>query len=184
VVQGDILPALAILLQEHRLLVVDFVAVAGQSPIVPKGREGLFGRALFAGYDGDFVAALHLLIPQVEHMVRFHLKQTGAKTTTLDAEGVENEIGLSALMNLPEAERIFGEDLAFEIKALFCDPFGPNLRNELAHGLMDEAACQSIYSVYAWWFGLRLVFNAYWVAVRKATASRKEDSESGHGATS
>jgi hypothetical protein len=40
-------------------------------------------------------------------------------------------------MELPEIETIFGKDLSFEIKALFCDPFGPNLRNELAHGLLD-----------------------------------------------
>lgn len=179
VVQGDILPALEVLLQEHRLLTDDFVALAGQSPIVPNGREGLFGRALFAGYDRNFVVALHLLVPQVEHMVRSHLKQAGAKTTNLDTQGIENEIGLSALMDLPEAEKIFGEDLAFEIKALFCDAFGPNLRNELAHGLMDEAACQSIYAVYAWWLGLRLVFNAYWVVARKATAGRKEGGETG-----
>lgn len=179
VVQGDILPALEVLLLEHRFVADDFVAMASQSPIVPKGREGLFGRALFAGYDRDFVVALHLLVPQIEHMVRFHLKQAGAKTTNLDVQGIENEIGLSALMDLPEAGEIFGEDLAFEIKALFCDAFGPNLRNELAHGLIGEGECQSIFAIYAWWFGLRLVFNAYWVAVRKATADEKEGGENG-----
>ena len=69
---------------------------------------------------------------------------------------------------------MFGEDLSFEIRALFCDSFGPNLRNELAHGLLDDAACQSIYGIYAWWFGLRLVFNAYWVTKNK---SPKDDEE-------
>jgi hypothetical protein len=64
-------------------------------------------------------------------MIRFHLKQHGAKTTNLDKNGIENEKGLSTLMELPEIETIFRKDLSFEIKALFCDPFGPNLRNEL-----------------------------------------------------
>lgn len=73
-------------------------------------------------------------------------------------------------MDIPETVQIFGEDLVFEVKALFCDPMGPNLRNELAHGLLDDAACQSTYSVYAWWLGLRLVFNTFW------NAQRKEDS--------
>jgi hypothetical protein len=168
VVQGNIWPALEVLLLEHRLREADFIGLVSQSPIVPKGRERLFGKALFAGYERDFVTALHVLVPQIEHMVRFHLKQAGAKTTTLGIDGIENENGLSTLMDLPEAEKVFGEDLNFEIKALFCDPFGPNLRNELAHGLLDDEAFQSVYAIYAWWFGLRLIFNTYLNAARGA----------------
>lgn len=174
VVQGDIWPALEILWLEHRLHEADFVGLASQSPIVPKDRVRLFGKALFAGYDRDFVTALHLLVPQIEHLVRHHLKQVGVKTTSLDLNGIENEIGLTGLMDLPEAEKIFGRNLSFEIRALFCDAFGPNLRNELAHGLLDDEACQSIFSVYAWWLGLRLIFNTFWNAKQKATPGSDE----------
>lgn len=167
VVQGDVWPALETMLLEHRLSESDFVALARQSPIVPKGREGLFGKALFQGYERDFVSALHLLIPQIEHMVRVHLKQAGSKTTNLDKDGIENENGLSTLMDLPEADTVFGKDLAFELKTLFCDAFGPNLRNELAHGLLNADACHSPFAVYAWWLGLRLVFNTWWNAAHK-----------------
>lgn len=174
VVQGDIWPALEILWLEHRLREADFVSLASQSPIVPKDRVRLFGKALFAGYDRDFVTALHLLVPQIEHLVRHHLKQAGVKTTSLDLNGIENEIGLTGLMALPEAEKIFGANLSFEIRALFCDAFGPNLRNELAHGLLDDEACQSIHSIYVWWFGLRLIFNTFWKATQKATPGSDE----------
>ena len=58
---------------------------------------------------------------------------------------------MSTLIELPEVEQVFGKNLAFELKALYCDPFGPNLRNELAHGLLEENACVSTYAVYAWW---------------------------------
>ncbi len=178
VVQSNILPALEILTLEHRLRESDFVAIANRSPIIPQGRERLFGKALFAGYDKDFVAAIHLLIPQIENMVRCHLKAAGSKTTNLDKDGVENENGLSALMELPEVTQIFGEDLSFELKALFCDAFGPNLRNELAHGLLNDAGCHSIYVVYAWWFGLKLVFNTFWNAKRKADVEKNADNKS------
>ena len=179
VVQGDVWPALKTMLLEHRLREADFVGLARQSPIVPKGREGLFGKALFQGYERDFVSALHLLIPQIEHMVRFHLKQAGAKTTTLDKDGIENENGLSTLMDLPEAETVFGKDLAFELKTLFCDAFGPNLRNELAHGLIDEDACHSPFAIYAWWLGVRLVFNTWWNAARKDDGVVEEEEANG-----
>ncbi len=175
VAHGDIWPALEILWLEHRLREYDFVGLASQSPIVPKDRVRLFGKALFAGYDRDFATALHLLVPQIEHMVRYHLKQSGAKTTSLDLNGIEKENGLTTLMDLPEADAIFGDSLSFEIRALFCDAFGPNLRNELAHGLLDDEACQSIHSVYAWWFGLRLIFNTFWNATHNATPGNDEE---------
>jgi Domain of unknown function (DUF4209) len=171
VVQGDIWPALEVLLLEHRLREADFIDLARHSPVVPKERAGLFGKALFAGYERDFVISMHLLIPQIEHLVRVHLKQAGAKTTNLDSDGVENENGMSTLMALPEADQVFGEDLAFELRSLFCDALGPNLRNELAHGLLDEGGCQSPYAIYAWWLALRMAFNTWWNAARKSTAA-------------
>jgi hypothetical protein len=177
VVHGDIWPALEVLLLEHRLREADFIGLANQSPIIPKGRAGLFGKALFAGFDRDFVTALHLLIPQIEHLVRVHLKQAGAKTTNLDKDGIENENGMSTLMDLPEAEQVFGKDLAFELKALFCDPFGPNLRNELAHGLLDEDACHSPFAIYAWWLGLRLVFKTWWNMAHKNSTEGEVDAD-------
>lgn len=172
VVHGDIWPAHEMLLQEHRLREDDFIGLASQSPIVPRGRERLFGKALYAGFDRDFTVSIHLLAPQIEHMVRFHLKSAGVKTTNLDIDGIENENGLSTLMGLPETETVFGKDLSFEIKALFCDAFGPNLRNELAHGLLDDDSFQSIHAIYAWWMGLRLVFNTFWNAARKAESDK------------
>ncbi len=181
-VRGSILPALEVFRQEHRIRNADFIELAQHSPIVPNGRSVLFGKALFAGYDGDFEVALHLLIPQIEHMVRIHLKQAGASTTTLDKEGIESENGFSTLMAQPEADELFGDDLAFELRALFCDPFGPNLRNELAHGLLDDTACRAEASVYAWWVGLRLVFNAWW-NTREANEDEEQAEQTSEGAT-
>ena len=168
-VRGSIWPALQILLLEHPLREVDFYYLAAQSPIVPIGRKELFGKGLFAGYEHDLVSALHILVPQIEHMVRFHLKQIGVNTTRIDTNGIETENSLKTLMNLPETETLFGENLTFEIKALFCHPAGPNLRNNFAHGLLDAQACHSVEVLYTWWFILKLVFNTYWNAVHKDT---------------
>ena len=177
VVRGCIWPAQEVLLLEHHLREADFVNLARQSPIVPIGRELLFGKALFAGYDRDFVTALHILVPQIEHMVRCHLKQAGVQTTNIDGNGIENENGLSSLMDLPQTEEIFGEDLSFEIRALFCDSFGPNLRNELAHGLLDDRAFYSSNAIYAWWLGLKLVFIPFWNALSSDAESEEQGEE-------
>jgi hypothetical protein len=176
-VQGGIWPALEVLLSEHRLREVDFIALARNSPIVPEDRAGLFGKALFAGYERDFVTALHLLIPQIEHLVRVHLKQAGAKTTNIDKDGIQHENGMSTLLELPEAVQVFGKDLVFELKSLFCDAFGPNLRNELAHGLLDEDGCNTPFAIYAWWLALRLTFNTWWNSANPAAGQQEANDE-------
>lgn len=160
-VQAMIWPALETLLLEHRLLEPDLIVVAEHSPVVPNGREKLVGKGLFAGFERDFVTATHLLVPQIEHMVRWHLKMRSVKTTILNTNGVENEMGLSSLLDLADVNDILGKDLAFELRALFTDPFGPNLRNECAHGLLEYDAAQSVYTIYAWWFSFRLVFISF-----------------------
>lgn len=174
-VRGAIWPGFEVLQSEHRLHERDFVALARNAPFIPDDRAGLFGKGLFAGYDRDFTTALHLLIPQIEHFVRMHLKHVGAKTTNIDKDGIENEIGLSSLMELPQSTTAFGEDLAFELRSLFCDPFGPNLRNELAHGLLDEDMCNSSYSVYAWWLSLRLTLLPWWMPSPQRPSSEESN---------
>lgn len=177
-VYGCILPALEVLNAEHIVGKSDFVQLARQSPIVPPGREILFGKALFYGFDHEFDTALHLLVPQIENMVRFHLKLRGAKTTNVNPEGIETENALSTLMDLPEATDIFGKDVAYEIRTLFCDRFGQNLRNNIAHGLLDDAQSQSVHTIYAWWYGLKLVFRAYWNAAHHTDERTEEESKS------
>jgi hypothetical protein len=171
VVQGDVWPALEVIRQEHRLREADFLSLTKQSPIVPPNSERLIAKGLFLGYDNDFVSALHILVPQTESIIRHHLKHAGVKTTHLDTFGIETEYGLNTLMAFADVEAIFGEDFSFEIKALFCDPFGPNLRNEMAHGLLSYDDFQSVHTVYTWWLILRIVFNTFWSANNR----RKEE---------
>ena len=54
----------------------------------------------------------------------------------------------------------FGKDIIFELKAVFANALGPNLRNEVAHGLLDDNAASSIESIYAWWMVLRLIIRS------------------------
>ena len=156
-VHGCILPALKAIRSEHGISQADFVSLAQNSPVVPTGREQLVGKALYHGFEEDFGTSLHLLAPQLEHIVRIHLQNAGAVTTLLK-DGIETENSINTLVKLPEMERVFGEDLTFEVCALFCDPRGLNLRNRVAHGLVDDHFCQSQSSIYAWWFLLRLIF--------------------------
>lgn len=155
--QARILPALRQLLSEHRITRELLVNLCYQSPIVPEGRENLMAMALWLGFEHDFSNAIHLLCPQFEHIVRVQLKEAGAHTSNVDINGIENENGLSTLMDLQEAQEIFGVDLCFEIKALFTTSLGSNLRNEVAHGLLSDDSANNFDTIYAWWFVFRMI---------------------------
>lgn len=51
----------------------------------------------------------------------------------------------------------FGDGLTLAVHAVMCDWAGPNLRNDVAHGLANEEACESAHALYAWWLILQLV---------------------------
>lgn len=159
VVDGGILPALRQLLMEHRFSKEYIVNICQHSMLVPQGREKSLGYALWLGFECEFGTAIHLLCPQMENIIRTALKGAGAHTSNIDSEGIEHENGLSTLMELPEAAQLFGENLTFEIKSIFTNTIGPNLRNEVAHGLLDDDSSSSIYSIYAWWMILKLVMH-------------------------
>ena len=156
-VEGQIIPALNQILSEFRVTREYLRLICYHSPIVPEGREYLMAGALWSGFEHEFGNGIHLLAPQVEHLVRTTLKAEGVLTSNVDRDGIENENGLTTLLNNERAEEIFGEDLLFELKAVFTEPVGPNLRNEVAHGLLNDSSSTSIASVYSWWMILRLV---------------------------
>lgn len=174
-VQGALWPGWVQLTNEHHLSVGDFGIIVGQSGIVPANRTGQFARALYYGFIGDFSTAMQLLAPQMEALVRYHLTNAGESTSTIDpTDHVETEVGLSALMQREAANHIFTRDLAFEIRALFCGPTGPNIRNDVAHGLVSDESALGITSIYTWWFALRLTFVMFWNSRHSGTPDADE----------
>ncbi len=155
VTQAAILPALETIRLEHGLRLEDFLALTTRSPFVPEKRERSFARGLLEGFYGDFDAAAHLLVPQLENAIRALLEAHGAVTTTLSSGGTQNEKDLNQLLLDPLAISIFGEALVFDLQTLLTEKSGTNLRNELAHGLIDDGT--RVAFAYCWWLVLRLV---------------------------
>ena len=176
-VEALIVPALQVVWREHGLQRTDMLQLVRQSAIVPPGRAQLVARALHAGAVFDFVGALYLLVPQVEHIVRYHLREVGVQTSTLNGDGIDQENALGALVIVDEMKQVFGADLTFEIRALFCHQMGPNLRNTAAHGLLDDGGSSSPASVYAWWLLLRLIVTPF---VNAARVDETTDVTGGH----
>ncbi len=154
-----VLPAVDQINLEHKVSANDFLDIVHNNPFIPSDREAIYIKGLYAGMGKDFLISSHLLIPQLEHSIRHVLTQHGVITTTYDAEGVQNEMALGALLSKPEMNNIFGADIKFDLQGLLTESTGDNLRNRLSHGLIPHEEFYTNPSfVYLWWLTLHLCY--------------------------
>jgi hypothetical protein len=149
-------PARLAILKEHPIRRRDLFFLLANNPFVPAGHEGLYVRGLQAGFFGDWVVAMHLLIPQIESSLRHIFQQHDVVTSTLESDGTQKERDLNQLLWMAELEQIFGPDIAFDLRGILIERFGDNMRNEFAHGLMPESAFYVPSAAYLWWLVLHL----------------------------
>ena len=146
---------------EHRPRIKDLVFLVSNNPFVPPGHEGIYLRGIHAGFEGDFLLATHFLVPQLESSLRRYLKQCGVVTWVLK-DGLQKELDLGGLLSMPQTRQILGDDLLFDLRGVLTEKFGENLRHDMAHGNMPEAAFfHGAGPLYFWWLFLRMVWIAY-----------------------
>nr|WP_254450823.1 DUF4209 domain-containing protein [Aeromicrobium stalagmiti] len=160
--QARIIPALDVLKTEHCISREVVRQICGESPVIPPDRSNLWAAGLFAGFDGDYATALHILVPQLEALIRAHLNDQGVSTLLFGENGVETEKSLGPLLALEETAAIFTPSFRFELQALLTESHGPNLRNSVAHGQMTDETSWTTVTLYVWWLMLRLCYLPFW----------------------
>lgn len=156
-----ILPSLNILHAKCNISLHKFEEIAFRNPYISLTNYKIVAAGLYAGFNYDFLTALHLLSFQLEDFVRNFLKSKGINTIAHDRDNVESEKGLSTLIKDPTFETFFGKNYTFEIAILFAESLGANIRNNIAHGLVPYNSFKSDHYVYAWWLILKLFHAIY-----------------------
>lgn len=131
--------------------------IVNASPITPTSHAEVIARGLYAGFIDDWMAASVYLIPAMEPFVREMLKRAGAATTGINEDGTQHERTLSELLSMPEAQRVFGRNLVFELQVHLIEPEGFNLRNAYCHGLMPDEAMANHGIMSLWWVMWRML---------------------------
>ena len=149
--------------EDHKIKESDLLPLVSNNLFVPSGREYLFAKGLYAGLMGDFITSTHILIPQIENSVRYLLSKRGAITSGIDNKnnGIQQENNLNTTLfpsKYPQITSIFDEDTLFELQGLLIEKSGSNLRNRMAHGLINDNEFFSPIFSYLWWVTLRLCF--------------------------
>ncbi len=172
--QAFIEPAIYQINLEHSVRVNDLLSIPSNSPFVPLGREYLFAKGLHAGLTGDFFTSTHILIPQIENSVRYLLQEYQGVRTSGSDKGIQKEYQLSTTLypsQCPEIASIFDEDTLFDLQGLLIEESGSNLRNRMAHGLINDNGFLHSLMSYLWWLTLRLCCLPIWDYQQKAEQS-------------
>ena len=116
--------------------------------IIPEGREMIFRKGIGDFLRGDYYAAMHILAPQMENLFRNIANEVGGVTSTLSDDGLAQEKVLSSVFSLPELLDAYDNNIIFAFRGLLNEQAGANIRNRIAHGIIDEAECSSGECLY------------------------------------
>jgi hypothetical protein len=99
-----------------------------------------FGEACAPGvraYEvSDHWGAIHVLVPQIERAL--HIVGRHANVTMMSRRNHRLQwISIEDLLKDPQMVNVLGASLAREISAVFASPYGPNIRNNVAHGAIN-----------------------------------------------
>lgn len=97
------------------------------NPIVPDGREEIIRIGLYLGLSGKLYASMHILLPQMEHMIRKLVDLCGDTVTFLKDDGKEEYKPLSQLFKSNKLHECYSEDIIFTFCSIMYDSAGENL---------------------------------------------------------
>lgn len=106
-----------------------------ESSIFEKNRRELVKKGIEEYLNKNYVTALHILVPQIEALIRNLDEKTGGAVFKQSHLGGFNYKTLSDILHDENIKITLGEDFVFHLKVLFVDPRGKNLRNNICHGI-------------------------------------------------
>ncbi len=108
------------------------------------------------GLSGDIYSAMHILLPQTEHIFRNLIDMCGDTMTNLKKDREQSSSSLvmeeyktlSKIFDSALLRECYDEKIICTFRWLMDHHAGPNLRNNIAHGLLSEENGNSGASLY------------------------------------
>jgi hypothetical protein len=112
--------------------------IAG-SPFLSAERLPLLQRGISAYLENDVVAAIHILIPQIESALRQLLTLLRQPVMKHHRNGGLMLKNLDEILRVPEVAHVLTVKIAIYLRTLLCDQRGWNLRNDVCHGIAEPS---------------------------------------------
>ena len=142
--------AFQILEEENRVSVDSLVCFIKETGLFDEDSMILVEHGIRKHFECDYVASVHILVPQIEVALRSILTQRNiyVETTDGDAIGVKQ---MGGILSEASTKTILGREFTDYLLLKFTDREGMNVRNDVAHGLMKakyfvlRLSCSLIY---------------------------------------
>ena len=121
---------------------------------IEDSRKVLWAKGIVAGCRGDLITAAHILMPQIERALVIKAQQFCGDLTNYERER-HDQIGLDKALTAlkPYLKGVLYDELSF----FLMHGADANLRNRLAHGLIEPEAILE-QGIYLWWLAIKLFF--------------------------
>jgi hypothetical protein len=158
VLRSTLYPARGTINAEHGITANKLLPLVEASPFVPPGYEFLFAHGFARWFGGDQIAAVSILVPQLENSLRYILINAGEDVTTMKNDGTQEDRSITSLFDSMRDQivRIVGQAIAYEIENLFLFRGGPVVRHAVAHGQLPAGGFFSNDAEYACWLIFQL----------------------------
>ncbi|HHT7127810.1 DUF4209 domain-containing protein [Bacillus cereus] len=124
-------------IETHSLDENKFIALLFNPPIHNPKMEPLLKVGIRHYLQKDYLSAAHVLIPYIEATLRNIIKVVGGNIYKPNKKGGFDAFLLSDILFSDVLEEVLGEDVIFYFKLVYNDVRGYNLRNVMAHGLVN-----------------------------------------------
>lgn len=111
---------------------VDFIF---ESPLFDQEKHQLIVSAIDFYFGNNYIASIHILIPQIEAAFRRLLELSGQSVLKVSRSGGFFYKTFDEILRDPIIEQVFREDTSLYLRILFTDPRGWNIRNDVCHGI-------------------------------------------------
>lgn len=126
--------------------------------IIPDGRKDIFLEAIYFGLKGENYLALHILAPQMENLFRYIAECAGGNMITLEANWKMQERTGNAIFDDSRLRECYDKDILFLFKGLMIEETGANIRNKIAHGIMNVKEAENGKSTFFICAVIKLLF--------------------------
>jgi hypothetical protein len=147
------------IMRQHFLSEGFLASILQRSFCVPHELIFTFSKGFLRFFQGDATSALYILTPLVEASLRHVLKLNGIDVSIFDdATQTQQDRTISSLFEQmrDDLDRLFTNSITTDMENVLLQRPGPQIRHDLAHGLLSDGSPYGPDALYACWFIFRL----------------------------
>ncbi|HDH1969710.1 TPA: DUF4209 domain-containing protein [Staphylococcus aureus] len=125
------------LISEFEISTEDFMQKFNKWELLDNKNVPFIEHGISRFLEKDYLSALHILVPQFKSTVRRMFSKAGYSTTSIRKGNTQQEVTFNEFLLRDDVKSTLGNDVHKLIQIVMVEQSGLNLRNEIAHGLIE-----------------------------------------------